>query len=67
MGIVNAFLLPLEVGGLYERVGRPQPVSWLTGFWALLPLVGWIVWVVKVQGALDRYWASVGPWPAPAA
>ena len=24
----------------------------------LLPLVGWFVWVVKVQGALNRYWKS---------
>jgi hypothetical protein len=29
-----------------------------TGLWILLPLVGWFVWIVKVQGALNRYWES---------
>jgi hypothetical protein len=24
----------------------------------LLPIIGWFVWTVKVQGALNRYWAG---------
>ena len=28
------------------------------GFWNLIPLVGWIIWVVKVQGALNRVWSG---------
>jgi hypothetical protein len=38
-----------------------------TGLWVLLPLVGWFVWVVKVQGALNRYWQSHEATSAPAA
>jgi hypothetical protein len=35
-------------------------VSGVTGFWMLLPLIGFIIWVVKVQGALNRFWESKG-------
>jgi hypothetical protein len=24
----------------------------------ILPIVGWFIWTVKVQGALNRYWES---------
>lgn len=59
LGIVNAFVLPLEVGRLYTRTGRPAPVSARTGFWVLIPIVGGIIWVVKVQGRLNDYWESL--------
>ena len=61
---VTFFLHPSEVGGLYRRQGQPEPVSALTGLWILLPLAGPIVWFVKVNGALNRYWAGFA---APAA
>lgn len=64
LGIVNVFLLPSEIGGLYAREGREKTTSGLTGFWAFIPLIGWIIWVVKTQGHLNRYWESHG---APAA
>ena len=54
------FVAPSEVGKLYAREGQQQPVSGKTGFWMFLPLVGYFVWVVKVQGALNRFWASKG-------
>ena len=60
IGIVNVFLLPMEVGHLYKREGREEPVSALTGFWVLLPLVGWFVWLVKTQGRLNDYWTTHG-------
>ena len=58
VGIVNIFLLPMEVGNLYKRDGQEEPVSALTGLWILLPLVGWFIWLVKVQGRLNDYWSS---------
>jgi Domain of unknown function (DUF4234) len=64
LGIVNIFLMPAEVGGLYGREGQEKPVSGLTGFWILLPFVGWIVWVVKTQGHLNHYWEAHGAVPA---
>jgi len=60
LGIVNIFLMPAEVGQLYAREGREKSISGLTGFWILLPFVGWIVWVVKTQGHLNRYWELHG-------
>ena len=55
------FLTANEVGGLYIRQGQPKPVSAMTGFWLLLPLLGPIVWFVKVNGALNAYWAGFAP------
>jgi hypothetical protein len=51
-GFVSPFLLSSEVGTLYERTGRPKPVSARTGLWVLpssatflvapyLPSLGW--------------------------
>lgn len=60
LGIVNIFVMPAEVGALYAREGRPKTISGLTGFWVLIPFVGWIIWVVKTQGHLNRYWESHG-------
>jgi len=64
VGIVNIFLMPSEVGNLYAADGKEKPVTGLTGFWALIPIVGGIIWVVKTQGRLNDYWVAHG---APAA
>ena len=70
---VSAFVIPSEIGKMYERDGRTSPVSGWTGLW-LFPgailVIPAIVWFVKVQGGLNRYWeskASTASAPAPAA
>jgi hypothetical protein len=61
---VTFFLVPSEVRYMYEDLdGQKSPVRGLTGLWILLPLIGNIVWFVKVQGALNRYWHSKGAPP----
>jgi hypothetical protein len=55
---VLLFLTPHEVGGMYTRAGQPAPTSWKTGLWVFLPIAGWIIWVFKVQGALNTRWES---------
>jgi Domain of unknown function (DUF4234) len=55
---VNFFLMPSEVGKMYRGDGRIVPISGWTGLWVLLPIVGWLVWTVRVQRALNRYWTS---------
>ncbi len=60
IGIVNAFLLPSEIGNMYEKAGMEKPVRGVTGFWNLIPLIGFIIWVVKCQGAMNRRWESLG-------
>ena len=36
--VVNGFLIPHEVGGLYEREGRRPPVRAWWGLWMLAPI-----------------------------
>ena len=62
---VTYFIVPSEVRYMYEDIdGGTSPVRGTTGLWILLPLVGPIVWFVKVQGALNSYWQSKGAAPA---
>jgi hypothetical protein len=58
---VSAFVIPSEIGNMYKRDGREPPVTGWTGLWlfpGLLLIVPAIVWFVKVQRALNRYWES---------
>ena len=65
---VSAFVIPSEVGKLYAKGGRQAPITGWTGLW-LFPfgflIIPAIVWFVKVQGSLNRYWESA-PASAPA-
>jgi Domain of unknown function (DUF4234) len=58
---VMGFVIPSEVGKMYARDGRETPMTGWTGLW-LFPgailIIPAIVWFVKVQGALNRYWES---------
>lgn len=63
IGAVSAFVIPSEVGKMFARAGKTSPVTGWTGLW-LMPfgifIVPAIVWFVKVQGALNTYWADKG-------
>ena len=62
--IVSIFLLPAYVGRMYNEDGKQDnPVSGLSGFWVLVPYVGSIIWLYKVQTALNQFWASKGAPP----
>jgi hypothetical protein len=54
IGIVNWFLIPSEIGNIYEKQGKEKPVRGVTGFWNLIPLIGFFIWVWKVQSAMNR-------------
>jgi len=58
VAIVNSFVLPSEIGRIEQAENKLDPVSGATGFWVILPLVGWIVWTVKVQNSLNDVWQS---------
>jgi hypothetical protein len=64
VGPVMAFVIPSEVGKMYKKDGQQPPVTGWTGLW-LFPfgifIIPAIVWFVKVQGALNRYWESKAP------
>jgi uncharacterized membrane protein YdfJ with MMPL/SSD domain len=60
---VSAFLIPSRIGRMYRKAGKDAPVSAWTGLW-LFPfgylIVPAIIWFVRVQRGLDRYWEEVG-------
>jgi len=60
---VTFFLIPNEVQKLYQSEGEESPVGTLMGLWFLLPIIGWIIWFVKVQGALNNFWEARGATP----
>jgi hypothetical protein len=60
IGVVNLFLIPSEVGNMYAKAGQEKPVRGVTGFWNLIPIIGWIIWTIKVQGAMNERWESAG-------
>jgi hypothetical protein len=74
IGFISAFLIPSEVGKMYKKDGQEPPISGWTGLWlvpGVILIIPAIVWFVKVQGALNRYWerkmAPAPAAPAPAA
>ncbi len=56
---VSAFVIPSEIGNMFAKDGKSKPVTGWTGLW-LFPfgvfIIPAIVWAVKVQGSLNRYW-----------
>lgn len=67
VGIVTVFLIPVEIKRMHEREGLRPPFTGWIGLWNLLPIIGQIVWFVKVQGALNRFWSGDVPTAATAA
>jgi hypothetical protein len=66
---VSAFVIPSEIGKMYARDGREPPVTGWTGLWffpGAILVIPLIVWFVKVQGALNRYWEAKAASSAPA-
>jgi hypothetical protein len=67
---VEAFVIPSEVGRMYAKDGQQRPMTGWTGLW-LYPggilIIPAIVWFVKVQGALNRYWEAQARQAAPSA
>ena len=55
---VTFFVVPSEVRFMYDSDGTTPPVRGITGLWVLLPLLGPLIWFVKVQGALNHYWTT---------
>ena len=60
IGIVNAFLIPKEIEDMYKNSGQASPVQPILGLWWLLPIIGFIIWAIKVQEALNAKWQAGG-------
>lgn len=57
---VTMFLLAGEVEQRYRDDGREPPITTLWGLWFLLPLIGNLIWYLRIQGAINDYWAAHG-------
>jgi hypothetical protein len=64
---VAVFLLPSYVGRMYKedniargedpvRAGKNVPITGWSGFLNLIPFIGGLVWLAKVQGNLNNFW-----------
>ena len=63
VGAISAFVIPSEIGKMYEKDGCEAPITGWSGLWLFpgaLLIIPAIVWFVKVQGSLNRYWESEG-------
>ena len=63
IGIVMPYVTSSQVGHLYESRGMRRPVSGATGLWVfpgVVLIVGPLVWFVKTNGALNKYWRAMG-------
>ena len=61
IGIVTVFLVPAEIKRMHEREGLRPPFSAWLGLWNLVPIAGPVIWFVKVQRAMNRFWAGDVP------
>jgi cbb3-type cytochrome oxidase subunit 3 len=57
---VTMFLMAGEVEQLYRRKGRQPPITTVWGLWFLLPLIGNLIWYLRIQRAINDYWAAEG-------
>lgn len=57
---VTMFLLAGEVEQLYRDDGREPPITTIWGLWFLLPLIGNLIWYLRIQDAINDYWTAHG-------
>ncbi|MFP5487085.1 MAG: DUF4234 domain-containing protein, partial [Acidimicrobiia bacterium] len=57
---VTMFLLAGEVEQRYRDDGREPPITTIWGLWFLLPLIGNLIWYLRIQDAINEYWTAHG-------
>lgn len=57
---VTMFLLAGEVEQRYRDDGQEPPITTLWGLWFLLPLIGNLIWYLRIQDAINTYWTAHG-------
>ena len=60
---VTMFLMAGEVEQLYRREGKEPPITTIWGLWFLLPIIGNIIWYVRIQRSINDYWTDHGVSP----
>ncbi len=57
---ITMFLMANEVENLYLDAGEQPRITTLWGLWFLLPLIGNIIWYVRIQSAINQFWQARG-------
>jgi hypothetical protein len=57
---VTMFLMASEVEQLYRREGKQPPITTIWGLWFLLPIIGNLIWYVRIQSSINDYWTANG-------
>lgn len=57
---VSMFLLADEVQKMYEEAGEEPRITTIWGLWFLLPIIGQIIWYVRIQNAINEFWQARG-------
>ena len=60
---VTMFLMAGEVEQLYRREGKEPPITTIWGLWFLLPIIGNLIWYVRIQKSINDYWTAHGVAP----
>ena len=60
---VVLFLMANEVENMYRNNHEEPPITTLWGLWVLLPLIGSIIWYVRIQHAINDFWIARGAAP----
>jgi hypothetical protein len=57
---VTMFLLAGEVEQLYRDDQREPPITAIWGLWFLLPIIGNLIWYLRIQDSINEYWTAHG-------
>jgi hypothetical protein len=57
---VTMFVMGSEVEQMYKEAGEQPKITALWGLWFLLPLIGQIIWYVRMQNAVNEFWQARG-------
>jgi len=62
---VTMFVMANEVEKLYLDAGEQPRITTVWGLWFLLPLIGNIIWYVRIQNAINAFWQARGGTTSP--
>lgn len=62
---VTMLLMANEVERMYKDAGEEPQITTLWGLWFLLPLIGNIIWYIRIQNAINRFWQDRGGTSSP--
>ena len=62
---ITMFLMANEVENMYRAEGEEPKITTVWGLWFLLPIIGNIIWYVRIQNAINMFWQDRGATTSP--